>query len=244
MEQEYTALVATISPIKMFDSAHARAQGFLNRGLGPKDRDDMRAAIVFAVAAIDAFFRRKIPDHLRKELVKTGFRFPESTLQLIREAVSTKNFSKSYTEVSENKDHKQLVDNICKTGGKSLIPFLEDALKRESFQGLGRIDDALRMMGHKPAEIWGKFNFSVKIPVVEKKVGAGRPIKKKVGRKIDLKTQMKRLFERRHLIVHDADLILTGKKSVGQERLIDFEEVKVWLTSSQKSIREINKIIS
>lgn len=58
-----------IKPIDFFNSAIKRSDSFISGGLGNKgrrDADDLRAAVVFAVASIDAFFRTKIIHVLRK----------------------------------------------------------------------------------------------------------------------------------------------------------------------------------
>lgn len=223
--------MATISPIKMFDSAHARADGFLTRGLGAKGKDDLRAAVVFAVAAIDAFFRAKVTDYFRKNrLSDNKSKIPELAQKLIREEIAKKNFNKEYQNLTNDK--KQIVNTTCESNKQFLIKYLEQALKSESFQGIDKIDKAFRMMDKKPQEIWGKFDSSAKVSehlAIEK-----QKKKNKAGRKIDTKTQLGRMFLRRHIIVHEADLVLTGRKNVGGERKIEHAAVKKWLDSSKK----------
>ena len=107
------------------------------------------------------------------------------------------------------------------------------------------MSEALKIMGKIPSEIWGRFDASTKSSKkVVKKKGPGRPFKQRVGKKIDAKTQMERMFKKRHQIVHEADVVLRGKKLVGKQRKIEFNSVKKWLEHSRKTIHSIEKLIT
>ncbi len=232
------------SPIQIFKSAYDRAENFLVRGKkgGPKDKDDLRAAVVFAVAAIDTFFRFKTVEHIKRQRAKNivGFRLPFAAQKLIRDVVAKENFEREYKDLKDA--NKELVDALLATNKLSLLKYLEAALKHQSFQSIEQISEGLKIMDKTPSEIWSKFSTSRKKN--KKSVKHGRPYKIKPGKKIDAETQMRRLFSRRHLIVHESDVILRGKKLVGIARKIQYTEVKKWLEHSKQAIAEINKIIS
>ena len=235
-----------ISPIQIFSDAHTRADSFLIGGKkgGPKAKDDLRAAVVFAVAAIDTFFRFKIIDYLKRQRDKnlTNFKLPITAQKLVRDIVAKECFEKEYKDLKEKQ--KELVDISVVTNKSSLIQYLEVALKQESFQSIEQISDGLRIMDKTPSEIWGKFSSSKKIAKIKSGKRQGRPSKSKRGKKIDAKTQMSRLFTRRHLIVHESDVTLRGKKLVGKPRKIEYTDVKKWLEHSKKAIEEINKLVA
>lgn len=67
--------------------------------------------------------------------------------------------------------------------------------------------------------------------------------KEKVGKPIDHKVQISRLFGRRHLIVHEADLYIRGKKYKGEPRRIEYATVKQWVASTEYIIKKIDKLI-
>ena len=95
------------------------------------------------------------------------------------------------------------------------------------------------MMGEEPLKIWGKITYKVpKISPKPKRVG--RPEKKKVGKPIDHKVQVSRLFGRRHLIAHEADLYIRCKKYKGGSRPINYGTVRRWVDSTEHVIKKIS----
>lgn len=233
------------SPIQIYDSAHERAEHFLKSGQsGPKAKDELRAAVVFAVAAIDAFFRAKMIKYLKEQREQTGksFQLPLAAQKIVREEVAKQTFNrKQYNQL--RKPEKELVDTLVESSKSSLIAYLEDALEYESFQSIGKMSEALSVMGKTPSEIWGRFDASGKTPNIKKKPGRGRRPRPKVGKKIDAKIQMERMFRKRHHIVHEADIVLRGRRRVGELRKIEHDTVKKWLEHSKRAIHEINKLI-
>ncbi|OGG79303.1 hypothetical protein A3A39_01900 [Candidatus Kaiserbacteria bacterium RIFCSPLOWO2_01_FULL_54_13] len=233
------------SPIDIFDSAHKRALAFLEVGKsGPKSKDNLRAAVVFAVAAVDTFFRVKIIKYLKEQREKrdSTFKMSPAAQKLVREILSKKSFRKEYRDIT--KTDKDMVDVFVASSNSKLISHLEDALEQESFQGIDKISDAFKIMDKNPPEIWGKFDASTKLKKPKRKKGPGRPFKSKLGKKIDAKTQMERMFKKRHFIAHQADVVISGKKLVGKLRKIEYSTVRRWLEHSRKAIHEINKLIA
>jgi|SRR3989344_5947514 len=234
------------SPKQIFDSAHERAESFLkSTEKGPKAKDNLRAAVVFAVAAIDAYFRAKIVKFLKEQRDKNvpKFEMPLTAQKILREAVAKHTLAKVYRDLK--KDEKELVDTLVESNKSSLFTYLDKALEYESFQSIEKMSEALKIMGKIPSEIWGRFDASTKSSKkVVKKKGPGRPFKQRVGKKIDAKTQMERMFKKRHQIVHEADVVLRGKKLVGKQRKIEFNSVKKWLEHSRKTIHSIEKLIT
>lgn len=233
------------SPIDIFDSAHKRALTFLEVGKsGPKSKDNLRAAVVFAVAAVDTFCRVKIIKYLKEQREKRGpaFKMSPAAQKLAREILAKKSFRKEYRDIT--KIDKEMVDTFVSSSNSKLISYLEDALEQESFQGIDKISDAFKIMDKNPLEIWGKFDASTKLKKPKRKKRPGRPFKTKIGKKIDAKTQMERMFKKRHLIAHQADVVISGKKLVGKLRKIEYLEVKKWLEHSRRAIHEINRLIT
>lgn len=233
------------SPKQIFDSAHERAESFLRSSeKGPKAKDNLRAAVVFAVAAIDAYFRAKIIKILKEQRDKnvSAFQMPLAAQKIIREAVSGHILAKHYRDLK--KDEKEPIDALVESNRSSLFGYLDKALEYESFQSIEKMSEALKIMGKIPSEIWGRFDASTKSPKkVLKKRRPGRPFKSKVGKKINAKIQMERMFKKRHKIVHEADIVLRGRKLVGKQRKIEYASVKKWLEHSQKTIHAIDKLI-
>jgi hypothetical protein len=234
----------TLSPIQIFNSAHDRAEIFLERNPGKRAKDDLRAAAVFVVAAIDAYFSVKIVAHLKSEYYKNPSKFNPSLAarNLIKEQIAKRSFNnKDFKDLK--KHEKELVSTLAESNKSSIISYLESAIKMQSFQAIEKIDEAFKIMGKNPPEIWNKVDSVIKSGKPSHKKKIGRPKRNKGGRKVDVRIQLENLFKRRHLIVHEADVVLRGRASVGKERQISYETVKKWLTYSQKSIKEIDKLI-
>lgn len=233
------------TPIQIFELAHQRAEDFL--GLTTKGRkadDDLRAAVVFSVAAVDAYFHTKILKHFREKRTKSGnFTLPIAAQELIREVVALELTKSEYRDLPKKK--QELVNYACVSSNPSLLSYLEEALKRKSFQSTEDMSSAMRIMGQTPQEIWGRFDSSTKVKAkkLSEKRTAGRPKKNKRGRKIDAKKQMGKLFSRRHLIVHDADILVRGNKS-GKPRPINSTYVRKWINSSKDAIKRIDNLIT
>ena len=249
MNSSYTIIGAdwlnmAISPIQFFSTAHTRAEGFL--GLDSKGRtpdDDLRAAVVFSVSAVDAYFHAKIIRHLRERQQKEGrFAMSPAAQEMILGEVSKSLTGSEYRDLPNDK--KKLIDLACAASDPSLITHLEEALKKKSFQGIGDMSKAMEIMGKNPQEIWGKFDSSTKLKIVKKKnPKGGRPLKPKFGKKIDAKVQLERLFNRRQAIIHNADTSLKGKWA-GKPTGISGPVVKRWLKSSEETIKRIDKLIA
>ena len=110
MNSSYTIIGAdwlnmAISPIQFFNTAHARAEGFL--GLDSKGRtpdDDFRAAVVFSVSAIDAYFHAKIIRHLRERQQKEGkFVMSSAAQEMILSEVAKSLTGTEYRDLENDK---------------------------------------------------------------------------------------------------------------------------------------------
>ena len=116
------------SPKQIFDSAHERAESFLkSTEKGPKAKDNLRAAVVFAVAAIDAYFRAKIVKFLKEQRDKNvpKFEMPLTAQKILREAVAKHTLAKVYRDLK--KDEKELVDTLVESNKSSLFTYLDKA---------------------------------------------------------------------------------------------------------------------
>ncbi|MFA6095448.1 MAG: hypothetical protein WC767_01240 [Candidatus Paceibacterota bacterium] len=230
------------SPINLFNSVHDRAEEFL--GLSTKGRkpdDDLRAAIVFAVTAIDVYFHVKIVKFFReKQKQEKNFDLPEKARELIQGVVAKDLTGSNFDSLTKTK--QQLIKSACLKSNSSLLSYLEESLEKRSFQSIGAMSDAMEIMGHTPQEIWGKFDSSTKIKTTLKKKKMGRPKKIKPGAKIDAKVQLTKLFDRRQGIIHAADVPLRGQ-SAGKPNGISGPTVKKWLKYSKEAVHKINELI-
>ncbi len=223
-----------ITPIKIFKSAHNRSKIFISGGKGKKgrrDADDLRAAVVFCVSSIDAYFRSKIIYILRKQNQSPGrSSLPDAVKKHIQKMIAKKLFNnREYGQLKS--EEKEAIDALYNSGKPSLITYLQKALDDFSFQNADRLDEGIRMMGGRQQEIWGK-------------IGQDDPKPQKtMGRKVDVKIQMRNLFLRRHRIVHDADLSIHGKKSRGQPISISYVTVKKWIDSTERMINYLDSMI-
>ncbi|MEK7480375.1 MAG: hypothetical protein AAB665_03775 [Patescibacteria group bacterium] len=234
-----------IAPIQIFNSADERAKKFLGTGKGPKDKDNLRAAVVFEVAAIDAYFRAKVVRFLKTQYEKSlkDFKMPFAAQKLIRLIVEA-SIEKKKGATGLDKIQKRIIRASAETTNSQSFYLLEEALKRhQTFQSIEQISHAFRIMGKNPDHTWSLFDLSTKTKDEKKAItGAkkrGPKKKNKRGPKIDAKKQMNRLFGRRHLIVHEADIFLTGKQRTGHKRPIEYEMVKKWLEKSGEAIHRI-----
>ena len=236
-----------VKPIDFFKIAHKRSAVFISGGKGNKgrrDSDDLRAAVVFAVASIDAFFRTKIIHVLRSKRQLNGNNpspFSESTRKIIQRRISKELFGREYNQI--NQREREAVDALCESRKPSLMKYLEGALNEMSFQSIFQLEDGIKMMGEKPQEIWNKIS-KAGITNADSVQVSGKQKKKREGRRVDLKVQIGNLFSRRHLIVHHADLSLQSRKNRGAERKISYNTVKRWIESVEKIVKKIDSIIS
>ena len=247
-KENILSLVPTqgITPIEIFNRAHVRSMAFISGGVGNKgrrDADDLRAAVVFAVASIDTFFRAKIVHILLTERSSmSNFSLSDSTRKIIQKTIAKKIFSgREYNQL--NLEEKNAVDAMCESKKPYLIRYLQVALTEMSFQGVSQLDEGIKMMGKKPQEIWQKV-ISYEDNNSSSQKSVGRPKKKRRGKKTDIKVQLKNLFSRRHKIVHEADLNLQSRKHRGQERKISYDTVKNWIDSTEKIIKKLDSVIS
>lgn len=225
------------TPLDIFNAAHKRADIFLNeRSPKKKKFDDLRAAVIFEVAAIDAYFKVKVINVLRGQIKGRGFVIPESVRNLAKEAAASSGYNgKGYKQLK--KEEKRLVDLACSSNESEIVDYVQAAFNKLSFQSISSIDTALAMMGKKPSEIWPKI-------ATQRKLKSKKDnLRTKAGRKIQATVQLKALFSRRHRIVHEADIVLWGKKKQGQQRQIVIEDVRKWLKSSNETIRAINRLV-
>lgn len=234
-----------ITPIKIFKRANGRAEIFISGGKGNKgrrDADDLRAAVVFAVASIDAYFRSKIIYALRKKKSKQSSSFSEPAVKIVQKIIAKRLFSgKEYSQLKQHE--KQAVNAMCESGKPYLINYLQEALEDISFQSVDRLDEGMKILGEKPQEIWGKINAKVG-GSKRRKPAIGRPKKKKTGPKVDIRIQLRNLFSRRHRIVHDADLSIQGRRSRGKEISISYDTVKKWINSTKAMVEKLDTIIN
>lgn len=232
-----------ITPIEIFNRAHARSEVFISGGKGNKgrrDADDLRAAVVFAVAAIDAYFRFKIIDYWRKKRTSNGSNYKLSSPAevIVKRAIAKKLFNT--TDIKKiSKNEKEAVYLIAESNKPSVINYLEQALQEISFQNVKMMDEAISMMGFTPQEIWGRAQSDLKSKKSLRKQ-LGRPVKNKRGKKAEIRVQLENLFLRRHIIVHEADIILRSKQRKGKERGISYTTVKKWVSYAKKAIYFIN----
>lgn len=69
--------ISKVKPLKIFKLAHERSRAFLREdSQGPRAKDDLRAAVVFAVVAVDAYFRVKVIHVLRTR--RASKKFPQN----------------------------------------------------------------------------------------------------------------------------------------------------------------------
>ncbi|TSC74045.1 MAG: hypothetical protein G01um101433_1112 [Parcubacteria group bacterium Gr01-1014_33] len=232
-----------ITPITIFKSAHTRSKAFLSQGKENKtirDADDLRAAVVFAVSLMDAYFRSKIIYILRKKNQSLDRKwFPDAVKKPIQKMIARELFNKDSQLLPRQ---REAIDAVYNSGKPTLITYLQKYLEDFSFQNIERLDEGMKMMGAKPQEIWEKVNQG-KIKDVKPQKNIGRPKKRKKGRKTDIKIQLRNLFSKRHRIVHDADLDIHGKKSRGQALSISYTTVKKWIDSTETMINHLDSII-
>lgn len=234
-----------VTPIKIFKSAHDRSSNFISGGKGNKgrrDADDLRAAVVFAVSSVDAYFRSKIIHILRKKNQSSADRLlPNSVKKHIQKMISRDLFNnREYSQLRSKE--KEAVDAMYNSKKPYLITYLQKSLEDLSFQNMDRLEEGVKMMGGRPQEIWGKINQSI-IRDSQPQRTIGRPKKVKKGPKTNVKIQIRNLFLRRHRIVHDADLSIHGKRSRGQPISISYGIVKKWIDSTEILVNNVDSMI-
>lgn len=211
-----------LDALNTYKSAHARALKFFTEAkLGPKFKDYLRAAVVFEAAAIDVFFKIKIINHCDKK----KYRLTIEAQKWIYEAIAKENFGSQCKDLSDEK--VELIEAMASSGKRSLRNYVLDTLETKNFQSADNIEYALKMIGYKPIEIWSKLNHS----------------RGKKGRRINTKIRLENLFKRRHQIVHQADIFIRGRRSVGKEDSIALDTVKDWLDVSEAAVTKLNKLI-
>ena len=110
-KQTHTAQTKEIKPIDFFNSAIKRSESFISGGRGNKgrrDADDLRAAVVFAVASIDAFFRAKTIYVLRKkrQTNTNSFILSESARKAVQKKIAMKLFNREYAQLDTQKKRR------------------------------------------------------------------------------------------------------------------------------------------
>ncbi|MDE2079609.1 MAG: hypothetical protein KGI73_04480 [Patescibacteria group bacterium] len=226
----------------IYTKAHERALSFVD-GQGRREYNKLRAAVVFETAAIDSYFRVKIISFIKKEREKKSFQLSSTATNLLKDAIALRIFSKQFKDL--NREQKELITNSLDSNKPSITGYLEKAISRESFQSIDKIGEAFKVMGlTSPQEVWSRIQTAINTGKSIKKNKIGRPRVNRGGRKADVKIQLGNMFIKRHLIVHEADIVLRGRKSVGEERQISYNTVKRWLASSKKTIEQIDNLIS
>jgi hypothetical protein len=226
-----------VSAIQIFDTAYKRAEWFLSGqradSKGRRAHDDLRAAVVFAVAAVDAFTRAKVIGVLRTRRVRsrTTFKLPEVAKELLRKYVTKETFKKEYGKALTKRE-RAFVDSYCDSSSEAVILDLQEALQEMSFQSLPQIDLAIRLMGCKQEEVWSRLQTSAKKGTTKRRGKVPAP-----------RVQLSRMFARRHIIVHEADLNIQSRTLRGKARKITYPTVRRWVTEAHKLVKQLDSAV-
>jgi hypothetical protein len=124
---------------------------------------------------------------------------------------------------------KNMLAVFCASNGTEIIDCLEKAISREPFESIEKLDLAIQMMGKEPREYWSRLNDTSS--------------KKTTGRPYNAKFQLSKLFERRNIIVHTADLN-TAKNARQDFLILAYPTVKRWLEYSAKAINKLEALFT
>lgn len=172
---------------------------------GEEGDDLLRAVVVFAVSALDAYMRMRVVQVVN-EIIYKKKKVPERSITYIERTIKEENRSKEFLNIA-----------ISKNPNKKIIQLLRTSLAGVTFQKPEQIEKAFHIMNVKnPWSDLDKLMVSKKGP-------------KKKGRKQSCKTFFSDISSRRDDIVHEGDVYVSPKyhgklKSIGRKWVNDSVE--------------------
>jgi len=132
--------------IRAFDSTVKRARALIKahvklRGTGPGKRprfhsELLRAALVTAVAAMDAYFHDKILQNISRTIKRTGPNFPEDLVSLLSENQNKEEVVRAFLKISME---KRPLSHVNTKAARNL--------SERTYQDPGKIERGLRIIG-------------------------------------------------------------------------------------------------
>lgn len=220
--------------IELFEINHHRAEEMLkaHQGASPKGRpvektfmpDLLRAVVVFAAAALDAYLAMKVVQTVNAICFKKK-RFPEKAVGYFVRGDGEANDVKNGAKIARDLLAIATSDNPRKL----LVRRLEVALKRTTFQNPEQVSHALAIM-----------EVECPWPKLDKSLVSTRG-KKRRGKPLSSEVFLREFIERRNDIVHEGD-VYTSFKHHGQLKPITRTWVRESLQKLKRMVIEIERI--
>jgi hypothetical protein len=151
--------------------------------------DLLRAVIVFAVAALDAYIGKRIIEVVGKNIINN-------------QKVSDKCLDYIFDANNKPKDVGRILVNIAinKKPDKVILNRIAKSIKQKTFQKTEELDEAFKIMGIEK-DAWSKIN-----NLIHSKRG-----RRQRGRRRSAENIINNLAKRRNAIVHESDMYLNNK---------------------------------
>jgi hypothetical protein len=184
---------------------------------GGESDDLLRSSMVFGMAALDSYFRKRTMEVVLNIITKEK-RIPEPCVELITKTIKKDNALRTLINIAlQDRPHK------------IIMRLFERSLAKKTFQKPDDINEAFEMMNL--VDGWKDINKAVNI----------KPGPKRKGRKPDTKKIILDIAQRRDAIVHEGDLYLSDKHH-GKVKIITRTEVENGLRMLKRIIEAAEKI--